>query len=180
MSDEKDFDSLLLGRAGAPAVKFASHGDFIEGTLVGKDTQHKAKFNANDPSDRTQLEYFASGDPKLELILTLQTDRKDHEEDKGVRRVFVPFQMQSELQKAVVAAGMKHSLPLGTHIKITHTHSVPSEGGGSPRKEYSVVVRSAADEMVAPKAKAVDAPKATKPAHNLTPELVELMRQNGM
>ncbi len=141
MSDNKDFDSLLLGRSGPPAAKFGGHGDFVEGSLVGKDTQHKSKYNPN-PNAEKELLYFKSGDPILELILTLQTDKVDPsiEGDKGLRRVFVPFQMQQALQKAVADAGIKRTLPLGSRIKITYTHDVPSSGGGSPRKEYSVVV----------------------------------------
>jgi hypothetical protein len=149
-------------------------GSFIEGTLVDKGTNHKTKYNPNPLAEKV-FEYFASGDPKLELILTLQTDVRDPsiEGDTGVRRVFVPFQMQKELQKAVAEAGIKRSLPLGSWIKITHTGTTPSQGGGQDRKEYSVVVKAPADIIATEKV-------SKQSTQTITPELRELMKQNGL
>lgn len=170
----RDFDSLLLGKSGPPAAKFPTVGSFIEGSLVDKGTQHKTKYNPNPLAEKV-FEYFASGDPKLELILTLQTDVRDPsiEGDTGVRRVFVPFQMQKELQKAVAEAGIKRSLPLGSWINITHTGTTPSQGGGQDRKEYSVKVTAPADILVT-------APVASVKTQTITPELRELMIANGL
>lgn len=169
----KDFDSLLLGKSGPPAAKFTNIGDEIEGTLVEKDTQHKTEYNKN-PNAEKVFKYFKSGDPVIELILTLQTDQTDPtiEGDKGVRRVFVSYAMQQELQRAVAEAGIKRSLPLGSHIKIKHTHTSPSMGGGQDRKEYKIVVKAPADIIAT-------APVTVK-KQTITPELRELMIANGL
>jgi hypothetical protein len=174
----RDADSLLFGNS-ITSAKFASHGDKIAGHLVGKDTQHKAKFNPQNPSDKSELMYFKSGDPVLELILDLQTDERDPEveNDNGVRRVYVPFQMQQALQQAVKEAGIKKSLPLGSHIEITHTHSVPSKGGGSPRKEYKVVVTGPADKIATGTAPAT---AVNNDGPVLSEQTKELMRQAGI
>jgi len=142
------------------------------GTLVGKDTQHASEFN-RDPNAERKLKYFKSGDPILELVLTLQTELSDPEieGDKGLRRVFVPYAMQQALQKAVADAGIKRTLPLGSRIKITFTHTSPGQGA-IDRKEYSVEVTPPADKLAAPKAEVK--------SNGLSPELVALMRQQGL
>lgn len=183
----RDFDDLLLGRSGPPAAKFARPGDKIRGTLVGKDTQHKSKFNPKDPSDKSDLMFFKSGDPVLELILTLQTELRDpaKEGDKGLRRVYVPFQMQQSLQQAVADAGIKRTLPLGSVIEIEFTHEVPNAlNTGNPRKEYKVTVTAPSD-LVAVGAGPVVASGGTAGGGGqsgpvLTEATKELMRQNNI
>lgn len=181
----EEFDSLLLGGGGPPAAKFPTVGTVVEGTLTGKDTQHKTQYNPN-PNAEKVFEYFKSGDPKKELILTLQTDQRDpaRENDNGVRRVFVPFQMQQALAKAVNEAGIKGSLPLGSRIRIQFTHEVPSQGGGNPRKEYAVQVSGPADQIlkatVVPASDSVQVTASTPSAKQYSPEVLELFRQQGI
>ncbi len=185
MSETRSFDDILAGGSGVPAAKFKEHGDKVSGALVGKDTQHKAKFNPSDPSDKSELQYFKSGDPVLELILDLQTEERKDSDDNGVRRVYVPFQMQQALQQAVSDAGIKNAagkphLPLGAHVDITHTHSVPSKGGGSPRKEYKVVVSGAADKLVEKPKNGVAKTAVEADAPALTEQTKQLMREAGI
>lgn len=183
MSD--DFDGLLFGRSGPPAAKFPKPGDFVEGTLVSKDTQQAAEFNAKDPTDRSKLKTYDSGDPKLELILILQTDVRDPnlEDDKGVRRVFVSYSMQQSLQQAVLDAGIRKSLPLGSRIRIEFSHEVPNKmGSGNPRKEYKISVTPPADLVaVGGTASGVVAQgqKVSAGGNGLTPAALELLKQNG-
>lgn len=183
-SNEQDtFDSLLLGRNGPPAFKFSTFGDFVEGTLTGKDTQQKAKFNPKEPGDRSELLFFKSGDPITELILTLQTDLRDatKDNDKGLRRVFVSsLVMQQALQKAVADAGIKKSLPFGTKIKITYTHETPVAGTSNSRKEYSVVVTPVADQLINAPVETRTAVQPPVAGNDLSPQLIQLAREAGI
>lgn len=153
-ASENDFDALLMGRKGEPAAKFPVPGSSIEGTVVAKEAAPKRKYSRN-PNAPVEYEVYKTGpnagQPIKELIVTLQTALRDPaiENDKGLRRVFFPFQMQQEMAKSIKAAGGQ-GLPLGAWLRITFTHEVPSEGGGSPRKEYSVEYRGVADQMIAP------------------------------
>lgn len=153
-SENNDFDALLMGRKGEPAAKFPHPGASIEGTVVAKEAAPKRKYSRN-PNAPVEYEVYKTGpnagQPIKELIVTLQTALRDPaiENDKGLRRVFFPFQMQQEMAKSIKAAGGQ-GLPIGAWLRITFTHEVPSEGGGSPRKEYSVEYRGVADQMIAP------------------------------
>jgi hypothetical protein len=152
-SENNDFDTLLMGMKGDPAVKFPTPGSFVEGTVVAKEAAPKRKFNRN-PNAPVEYELYKTGpnqgQPIKELIVTLQTALRDPaiENDRGLRRVFFPFQMQQELAKAVKAANGQ-GLPIGAFLRIVFTHEIPSQGGGSPRKEYSVEYRAPEDQMIA-------------------------------
>jgi hypothetical protein len=152
-SENNDFDTLLMGMKGDPAVKFPTPGSFVEGTVVAKEAAPKRKFNRN-PNAPVEYELYKTGpnagQPIKELIVTLQTALRDPaiENDRGLRRVFFPFQMQQELAKAVKTAGGQ-GLPIGAFLRIVFTHEIPSQGGGSPRKEYSVEYRAPEDHMIA-------------------------------
>ncbi|MFE7797017.1 hypothetical protein [Nocardia sp. NPDC057440] len=184
-NQNRSADDLLFG-GGAPSVSFRNIGDSIEGTVVVKDTAHKTTFGTRD------LEYYEDGSPKLQVVLTLQTTLRDPEKvsDDGQRRLFFPPQMKNELGRVLREMGVK-SLPLGTWIRVTHTHQTPSKG--QPRKEYKVEVRLPADNAIA-EAVSTPAPQVqqapvtvpTPPAptpdaatalSGISPELLAVMQQ---
>lgn len=181
-------DDFLSG-GGAPSVSFKNIGDVLEGTVVAKDVVHKTKFGT------TEKEYYKDGNPIWQLVVTLQTNLRDPDRDgdDGKRRIFAPPQMKVEISKAVKAAGLK-TLPLGTHLRIRFEREVPNSGsgGGSPKKEYSVVVTSPADvalDAATPPATVATATTSAAPAVNTaapstvpnladaSPELLALLSQ---
>jgi hypothetical protein len=135
-------DDLLLG-GGAPSVSFKNIGDVIEGPVVAKDAVHKQKFGTGEKD-------YKDGNPVWQVVLTLQTNLRDPEryDDDGKRRIFFSPQMKQELGKALKAHGAK-ALPLGAIVRIRFERTVPSQGGGQPKKEYSVSVTLPADTAIA-------------------------------
>lgn len=164
-------DDMLFG-GGAPSISLKTIGEFVEGPVVDKGVVHKTKFGTQDK------EYYKDGNPIWQLVLSIQTNLRDPERhgDDGVRRIFASPQLKVEIAKALKSANMT-SLPLGARLRITFVREVPSAGGGSPKKEYSVVFTAPADAAIAESIPVtpvqVAAPvQAANPLAGLSPELL--------
>lgn len=173
-------DEFLLGKSEGKSKSLKTVGEFIEGTVVNTDVVHKTKFGTTDK------EYYDDGKPVLQYMVAIQTAERDPEieDDKGIRRFYCSSEAKKAIAAAVKAQGLK-GLPVGAHIRITHTGTEPSKGGGSPKKLYSAVV-SVLDTPQEP-AVAAAQPATPQPAttvangtvHSVqqTPELQALLAQ---
>ena len=81
----RDANDLLMS-GGAPSFKFARIGDTITGTVLRMDMAVQ-----RDPVTQLPKHYEKTGEEKMQLVITLQTDLRDPavERDDGRRRIFV-------------------------------------------------------------------------------------------
>jgi hypothetical protein len=147
-------DDLLFG-GGAPSADLKNIGARVSGIIVDKDTQHETDFTTKEPK------YFKSGDPVIQIVLTLQTDLRDpsREDDDGIRKVYLKAQWKTEFSKAVAATGTK-AITLGAWVQFIRTHDAKSDGGGSDKKYVAVEYRLPADVALNQPAPAVTYPPA--------------------
>lgn len=162
-TDPNDFINSAQGAAGA---KFETVGDTIKGTVVDVAVRQCTKFGTQEP------EHWDNGDPKEQLVVTLQTDLRDGgADDDGRRRVYAPkpSNMLQALGKALKDAGAKAGLQgparldVGGTLAVRFTGQRPHEKPGfNPIKEYAAAyappANTAADELLGGTANAVTQP----------------------
>lgn len=121
MSNE--LDDFLFG-GGGKAAKFEAVGDTVEGTIVEAKVTQQTDMESNEPLT------WADGSPRMQLVVSLQTDAKT-EDDDGVRRIYAKggtyevdsgtgTSMKQAIADAVKKAGAK-SLDEGGWLKVGHT-----------------------------------------------------------
>jgi hypothetical protein len=126
--------------------KFKNIGDTIVGTLVDIGEPRQAtKYNPNPDAPRV-LDFWESSDggaprPKMEVLLTLQTDLREDPDDDGKRKVVIPVFYKdgsplSAIQAAMFPTGAT-DLELGAKVGLRFTgHDPDSANPQNPRKLY--------------------------------------------
>ncbi|WEW73713.1 hypothetical protein Nanz197_66 [Mycobacterium phage Nanz197] len=160
-NDSYDF----LGGGGVPSGKFANVGDVVGGVI------------AIEPEQRQQTDYktgdlltWKDGSPRMQLVVTLQTDLRDPEieDDDGKRRLFVKGEMRKAVQKAVIAAGAR-GLDVGGELNVTYTGDGDKKGNLDPPKLYSATYKKPAPGAAAA------APAQADPTAGMTPEALQAL-----
>ena len=127
-----DANSLLSGPR-QPIAKFDNVGDSVTGTLVDAEVAP-----VTSPTGEAQLD--KNGNPRQQIIYTLQTDERDAEidDDNGQRRVFAKWAIQKAISTCLTDAGLsKTGLQEGGKLTITHTGTQKaSQRGYSDIKLY--------------------------------------------
>jgi len=120
-SEAQDF---LFG-GGGKAASFEEVGEMVEGTILDCKVVQQTSMDDNTPLT------WADGSPKMQLIVTLQTNQHDDDEDDGLRRVFAKggkfevasgsgTSMKDAIADAVRKANSK-SLDEGGTLKVAFT-----------------------------------------------------------
>lgn len=78
MQDTNDF---LFG-GGGKAAKFENIGDQVEGTVTDCTISQQTDMETNQPLS------WPDGSPRMQLVVTLQTNERIDENDDGIRRVY--------------------------------------------------------------------------------------------
>lgn len=67
----------------------------------------------------TELDYWPSGDPKMQIVVTIQTDLRDpaDPQDDGKRRLHIPPRIMTPVREAVQKAGAR-GLEIGGRIAV--------------------------------------------------------------
>jgi len=126
-------DDILMG-SGSTAAKFENPGDYVTGVV------------ASEPEARQQTDYrlgtpltWDDGSPKMQVLITLQTDLRDPEkaEDDGLRTVYVKGKnLTKAVRDAVRDAGAKGVRTGGT-LTVQYTGDGTAEKGFNPPKLYA-------------------------------------------
>lgn len=128
-----DANQLLSGPR-QPIAKFDKIGDSVTGVLVDAEVAP-----VTSPTGETQLD--KNGNPRQQIIYTLQTDERDSEieDDDGQRRVFAKWAIQRAISTCLAEAGLSRvGLQEGGKLTITHTGTQKaSQRGYSDIKLYS-------------------------------------------
>jgi hypothetical protein len=131
----KDDSSQFLFGSATSSAKFPTPGTTVSGTVTDRPTQSQQ----TDPKDGS-LQTWDNGQPKLQLIVKLQTGNPDlnDPDDDGVRALYVKGKnLTAAVRDAVKAAGAK-SLEVGGKLSVTYTgDGEKTNKAFNPPKEYS-------------------------------------------
>lgn len=162
-----DIDSALHGGNKSFFNLHSEPGDTVTGTIAKVDVKQVTNFQTKEP------EFFPSGDPKKQVILTLQTSLREDADDDGKRSVYIPLwgEKKAALGEAMRAAGMKEAstaLALGNTFTARFVGEERRHGktGSYTEKIYEYAIQAAStaalNEAMAPAAPV--APAAPAPA----------------
>lgn len=120
-----DANQLLSGPR-QPIAKFDRIGDVVTGTLLDAEVAP-----VTSPTGETQMD--KNGNPKQQIIYTLQTDERDPEieDDDGKRRVFAKWAIQRAISTCLAESGLaKVGLQEGgtLSIKFSGTQKASQRG----------------------------------------------------
>lgn len=162
-----DIDSALHGGSKSFFNLHSEPGDTVTGTIAKVDVKQVTNYKTKEP------EFFPSGDPKKQVILTLQTSLREDADDDGKRSVYIPLwgRKKAALADAMRAAGMKEAstaLALGNTFTARFVGEERKRGkdGSYTEKIYEYAIQAAStaalNEAMAPAAPV--APAAPAPA----------------
>lgn len=167
MTNTPSANDLLMG-GGVKAAAFETLGTVVRGKIVDDPkVQQMRKYQSDE------LDFWPSGDPKMQIVVTIQTDQRDpaDAEDDGRRVLYIPPRMMQPVRDAVKAAGAK-GLAVGGTIAVQWA-SGTGQGQGNP-KVYTAAYQppqldpgsllSTPNGTVTPAAVATQPPMLTTPA----------------
>ena len=129
MTTETDVNSVLMGSGGRSAT-FKTHGDQVWGEIVHSELRQQTDFDTN------ALLFWDDGKPRMQVVITLQTDEQTDDEDDGLRKVYAKGQMMRAIQQAVLKAGAR-GIADGGKLVVRYTGDAePKRKGMSGEKQY--------------------------------------------
>ena len=168
------FDSSSKG------VKFDVVGASIQGTVksVPRERQ-QTKFGTQEP------DFWPNGDPKMQILIDLQTDRREDPQDDGERTLYVASKnMKRAISDAIRAAGATDLLPGGVLTVQYVGNSPASKNPANPAKMYAAQYTAPTSAFAAQPATPTQQPQApfTAPAAathtgSLTDEQISQLQQ---
>ncbi|MEU4367531.1 hypothetical protein [Micromonospora chersina] len=110
-----DANDLLMG-GGIKSVNWKKNP--IGYTVIGTITE-TPKVEQMTKFESTELDFWPSGDPKMQIVVTLQTDERDpaNEHDDGKRRLHIPPRMMACVREAIQRVGAK-GLEIGGRLAV--------------------------------------------------------------
>jgi len=134
-----DANELLMS-GGIKAAKFDTLGATVVGTIVEPPkAQQMTKYGTDEP------DFWPSGDPKMQIVVTIQTDQRDpaDAQDDGKRRLYIVPRMMAPVREAVRRAGAP-GLEVGGRIAVRWS-SGTGQGQGNPKEYTAEYARPAID-----------------------------------
>lgn len=147
------FDSSNKG------IKFQNVGDQITGTIAGAPSERQqTKFGTQDP------DFWPNGDPKMQIIVPLQTELREDGQDDGERTLYVASKhMKRAISDAIRTAGATDILPGGVLTVQYVGNDANSKNPANPAKMYAASYTAPSSAFAAP------APVAQQPFVPATP-----------
>ena len=132
-------DQFFSGVSGAPSFKFTQPGDRVTGKITDLQVVQQRAYS---PTGLGELKTWPSGDPMMQLNVTLQTDLRDPaiDDDDGKRRIYIDGRRIREAVKEAFTKVGKDGLEIGGTYTQTFTGYDPeSKNPANPAKVYEVV-----------------------------------------
>lgn len=123
-------NAFLLGGGSVPSAKFENVGDTVEGIIVAYDLRNETDLATG------QVKTFDDGQPRKQLVITLQTDERDEsiEDDDGTRRIYAKIAMRNAIADATRQHG---GIREGGKLAVKYTgQDAPKRRGYSGQKRY--------------------------------------------
>lgn len=143
MSNDNINDFLFGG--GGKAASFEKLGDMCVGTITDVKMAQQTTLEDNKPL------FWDDGSPRMQLVITVQTDQKDDDEDDGLRRLYAKggkFEvaegkgqgLKEAIAEAYKKAGLK-SIEVGHKLTVGYTGNGKNKTRGhNAPKLYSAKV----------------------------------------
>ena len=122
-------NSVLMGSAGRSA-QFKEHNDQTWGVIVHSEVRQQSKFETGE------LLFFDDGMPRMQVIITLQTEEHLDDDDDGLRKLYVRGQMIKAVQAAVLKTGQRGIATGGKLLVRYMSDAEPKRKGMSGAKQY--------------------------------------------
>jgi hypothetical protein len=135
-----DANSFLMGSS-VTSAKFEAIGDTVTGVIEDAQKRQQADFATNKPL------FWDDGNPRMQVVITLQTDEQTHEGDDGRRRIYVKGQMQQALQEAIKASGLR-GITIGDQLAVRYVGDGEAKPRQNPPKLYKVFYKAAPPRTV--------------------------------
>lgn len=132
-------DQFFTGVSGAPSFKFVKPGDKITGKITDLQVIQQRVYS---PGGLGELKTWPSGDPMMQLNVTLQTDLHDPgiDDDDGKRRVYIDGRrIREAVKEAFTKAGADGLAIGGTYTQTFTGYDPESKNPANPAKVYEVV-----------------------------------------
>jgi len=136
----------LLGRGGRPWAKWTNIGDVVSGTVLEEPEQRQSR-----DYESGELAVWPNGEPRLEVIVPLQTSLSDPDidNDNGERLVVLPAGSARfrAVQTALRKAGSKGLFP-GDQLVIRYKEDGARVGKKNPPKIYDAEYKKSSNGSV--------------------------------
>jgi hypothetical protein len=132
MTTTQTAENFLMG-GGATSAKFEAPGDTTSGTITeAPEVRQQTDIQSGEPV------FWPSGDPKMQLIVTLQTTLRDDADDDGKRRIYVKGKSLTEAVREAVKKTGARGLETGGTLTVTYTgDGQATQRGFNPPKLYT-------------------------------------------
>ena len=151
MTTATDANEILMGSGGRTA-KFTQHGEQVWGEIVSLDARQQTAFESSE------LLYWPDGAPRMQVVVTLQTELQDDADDDGLRRLYAKGAMTAAIRKAVTQANAR-GLTTGGRLLVRYvSDAAPKRPGMSGEKQYFAKYEPPAATVVIPEDGGDDAP----------------------
>lgn len=135
-------NDFLLG-GGSASAKFEFINDTITGTITNQEVRQQTDIGNGEPLT------WPNGDPRMQLVVTLQTDLRDDDDDDGLRSLYVKGSKKpgSKSLHDAVAGAVRNAhakgLQDGGTLTVTYVGDEPSSTRGfNPRKLYEATYKA--------------------------------------
>jgi hypothetical protein len=127
---QHDPNKFLMG-SGVKSAKFETVGTTIGGRIVTEPTvQQQTKYKTGEAL------FFDNGDPKLQLVVKVQTDLREDPDDDGVRGLYLKGGYKRPTTQKAVADAVRNAgaqgLSIGGELYLTLTH-IEGTGQDAPK-----------------------------------------------
>lgn len=134
-----DVNEYLFG-GGAKAFAFDHIGDICRGTVIKAELRQQSSLEG-------ELLTWTDGRPRMQLVITMQTDEHDSDDDDGIRTLYAKggrfeiaegegTSMRDAIADAIKATGAK-SLDPGDQLAVGYTGNGKGRKGYNPPKLYA-------------------------------------------
>lgn len=102
MTNATDEANDFLNSTGVMAAEFSDVGTVVRGTVTAAEVWNRLDF-----ASKKKL-YWDDGNPRQQLVVTIQTEERENAEDNGLRRLYAkkPGSMLDAIQEAVGSRGI--------------------------------------------------------------------------
>lgn len=139
----------LFDISGGKSATFNTIGETITGTITRAPSERQAtKYKTTD------LDFWPSGDPKMQIQVPLQTTLRVDPDDDGVRTLYVTKSKGDSRFRAIaeaIAAAGAGDLAVGGILTVTYTGNDPqSQNPANPKKLYTATYAAPASGFAQP------------------------------
>lgn len=127
-------NDVLGGRRGKSA-SFKNHGDFVSGEIIDFDRFQQRDFDSQEPLFWDE----AKTQPRMQIVISLQTPDQDDEDDDGIRNVYIkePSQSLAAFRTALSKARVKR-IEIGGILNVRFVSTdEPKRKGASGQKQFA-------------------------------------------